>query len=51
MKTEDPLTDETARWLAAAMLSLASALKKQNEETTYKECQSFYNRLFGTGTK
>jgi hypothetical protein len=53
MANDDPMTNETARWLAAAMLTLADATKRQtgqaaSKDDTYKECEGFYNRLFGT---
>jgi hypothetical protein len=50
MKNEDPITNETAQWLAATILTLASSINRQKEDTktdSYKECEDFYNRLFG----
>ncbi len=51
MKHEDPVTNDTAQWLAAAILTLSSSINKQVGDTktdTYKECENFYNRLFGS---
>jgi len=49
-KEEDPVTNETARWLSAAVLTLASSINKQRGDTTTdakKECEAFYYKLFG----
>jgi hypothetical protein len=44
-------TEETAKWLVAAVLTLSSALTKMSQDETYRECQSFYDRLFGAQAK
>ncbi|MGB2602444.1 MAG: hypothetical protein WBC78_02535 [Candidatus Sulfotelmatobacter sp.] len=44
-------TEETAKWLVAAVLTLSSALTKTSHDETFRECQNFYDRLFGVGTK
>jgi hypothetical protein len=44
-------TEETAKWLVAAVLTLSSALTKMSQDDTYKECQAFHDRLFGGDAK
>jgi len=44
---DDPLTEETARKMTAAMIMWAAASNKQSEEDAYKQWERIYNRVFG----
>ena len=45
----DPITEATARWLAAAMTALIAAHKNKSVEDAYKDVEKAYNAMFGPG--
>ena len=45
----DPITEDTARWLAAAMTALIAANKNKSVEDAYKDVEKAYNAMFGPG--
>lgn len=45
----EPITEDTARWLAAAITALIAATKNKSIEDAHKDVEKSYNAMFGVG--